>query len=85
MLQARVRSMVTLRRKPHGSTVTPARACFCVVRAARVPRQSDQDWAIAAIIVIVLLDQKSSDLIVHLLVVVFGWLEDVGFDRSFVL
>ena len=52
-------------------------------RSAGVPRQPHQHGAVAAVVVFVLLLESPRDLVVHLLIVVFGGGEDLGRGRGF--
>src|SRR5258708_37873118 len=70
--------MAALRCEPHGSTIATPSPSLVIEGAAGVPGQSQQDWAVRAIVVIVLLLQPRRNLVVHLLVVLELGREDLG-------
>ena len=76
VLQTSIGTVITFWSKPHSRTVAATGSCSCIVGTAAVPRESDQDWTIAAIVVLITLDQEVGDLVVDLLVVLFRWLEN---------
>lgn len=71
-VQTGVGTVRSLGSESHGGAVATTRASLLVVGTARVPRKSNKDRAIAAIVVIGLLSQKSRNLVVDLLVVLLG-------------
>lgn len=78
MLQASVRAVVTLGGESHGSTVATTSAGLLVEGTTGVPGETQEDGAVAAIVVLVVLLEKLGDLVVHLLVVLLGGIEDLG-------
>lgn len=78
MLQTSVGTVVALGSEAHSSTIATTSLGLLVVGAAGVPRKTDEDGAIAAVVVVVLLLEAAGDLVVHLLVVFLGGVQDLG-------
>lgn len=82
MVETSIGAVGTLGGKSHGSAIAATGAGDLIVCAASVPGKADQDGAVAAIIVIFLLLETTGDLVVDLLVVLLGGVEDLGRGRA---
>lgn len=59
--------------KSHGCTIAASGLGVRVVSSRSMPGQSDEDWSIAAIIIIILILELLRHSLVYLLVVLVGW------------
>lgn len=74
--QTGVGAVVTLGSEPHGGTVAATSAGHGIVCARGVPGKTDQDGAVAAVIVLIVFNQSLGNGVVDLLVVGLGGGED---------
>lgn len=80
MLETSISTVVGLGSESHGGAVAATSASLLVIGARSVPGETDEDGAVATIIVVVLLLQTAGNLVVDLLVVGLGGLK--GLDRG---
>lgn len=71
-----VSAVVTLWCESHGSTVRSTSLSLLIISSRTVPCQSQQDWSVRSIVVVILLLQALSDHIIHLLVILLSWSEN---------
>ncbi|KAK2611005.1 hypothetical protein N8I77_004388 [Diaporthe amygdali] len=80
-----VRAVITLRSEPHRGAVAATSPGLLIIGTARMPGQSHENRAVRAIIVVLVLFEPRCYLIVHLLIVLLGGIEDLGSGRGAVL